>query len=635
MQTEKKTLQKIAVFANGWSCDFLNLTIEAIRKEAAKDGADLFLFVDYNLPNGVGSKTNHQKQLFHLFDPEAFDGVIVLTNTLNTKEEHDILESLLSPAGLPMVSTEVSFPGAAFIGTDNYRGVHELSEHLVEKHNVKNVVFVSGYEGHEENNIRRRALEDVLTEHGLALQDTIYGNFEFYHTRVSAEKWFRDGNPLPDAFVCANDFMALAMLEVIHREGLEVPRDVLVTGFDHVRDGLFSVPLLATVSRRWDVLGTEAYKELRHQFAHRNPLRSRVLDSTYIPSESCGCPPDPEAQAFRLEKVRNLHAEINHNNMVDFFFQEVRVEMARVENKEQFHEIAKKTLGRRDFFGKDYRICTDSTFFNDQDETRLRKMDRFSDELLVLYGLSDGETVPQRTFPTRELYPGYTHREGSSDIYVISPMYGNNMAIGYIIIKNNPKALYDIRFRLWINDLEALMITIRQYIFAQRANRELRRIYMSDHLSGMYNRTGCENVLFPFLRSEHEAGRDVTLVFADINRMKEINDDYGHLNGDLAIKVTANALKESLPKDWLLARYGGDEFIAVGSKRDGESLERFRSYFDTTLDQKVTRMKLPFHLTASFGGVEIAPDTAGSIDDFLALADQSMYIEKEKAHRRR
>jgi len=628
-----KAPQKIAVFANGWSCEFLSLTIEAIRKEAAKDNADVFLFVDYNLPTGIGSKTNHQKQLFHLFDPKEYDGVIVLANTLNTKEEHEILESLLPPAKLPMVSTEVSFPGAAFVGTDNYRGVYELAEHLIEKHNVKNIVFVSGFEGHEENAIRRKALEDVLEKHGMTLQDTILGNFDFYHTTIAGGKWFDDGNPLPDAFVCANDLMALAMVEVLHRQGLSVPEDALVTGFDRIRDGLYSVPLLATVSRRWDVLGTEVYNELRHQFIHRNPLSHQVLDSAFIPSESCGCEADPEAKTYRMEKMRNLHTEINQNNMVDFFFQEIRVEMARVENKEQFYEIAKQTLGKREFFGKDYCICTDSTFFNDEDEEKLRKSDRFSDDLLVLYERRDGESAPQRRFPTQEIYPGYVKEAGESNLYVISPMYGNNMAIGYIVMKNKPDVLYDIRFRRWINDLEALMITIRQYIFSQRANRELRTIYMSDYLSEMYNRTGCENVLFPFLEKEHADGRSCLLVFADINRMKEINDDYGHLNGDLAIKAVASALKEALPKDWILARYGGDEFIAAGPLRDGESIERFRNHFNTALDQLVTRNKLPFPLTASFGGVEITPETPGGIDDFLSLADESMYIEKEKAHR--
>ncbi len=626
--------QKVAVFANGWSCEFLNLTIEAIRKEAAKDGADVFVFVDYNLPTGIGSKTNHQKQLFHLFDPEEYDGVIILTNTLDTKEEHESLESILTPSKLPMVTTEVNFPGAAFVGTDNYRGVYDLAEHLVEKHGVKNVVFVSGYDGHEENNIRRKALEDVLEKHGLVLQDTIFGNFDFYHTTISASEWFAKEPPLPDAFVCANDLMALAMIEVLHRQGLEVPDDTLVTGFDRIRDGLYSVPLLATVSRRWDVLGTEAYKELRHQYLSRNPLRSQIFDSAFIPSESCGCEADPEAKLYRMDKMRNLHAEINENNMVDFFFQEIRVEMARVENKEQFHEIAKNTLGRRKFFGENYCICTDSAFFNNENEEELRALDRYSDDLLVLFERRDGESAELRRFPTHDLYPGYLREAGASNLYVISPMYGNNMAIGYIILKNKPDVLYDVRFRRWINDLETLMITIRQFIFAQRANQKLRTIYMSDYLSEMYNRTGCENVLFPFLESEHKAGRSCMLVFADINRMKYINDDFGHLSGDLAIKVTAKALKETLPDDWHLARYGGDEFIAVGPKRDGETIERFRSYFDTTLDQLVTRNKLPFPLTASLGGVEITPEVRGGIKDFLALADQAMYVEKEKAHRK-
>ncbi|MBR5419528.1 MAG: GGDEF domain-containing protein [Lachnospiraceae bacterium] len=629
---KEKKLRRIAIFANGWSCEFLSIAIEAIRGEAVKDGADVFVFVNYNLPGGVNSKANRQKQLFNLFDAKEYDGVIVLANTLNTKEETEAIQECLEGSGIPVVSTEVPFPGAAFLGSDNYHGVYELAQHLMNEHKVKNVVYVSGYEGNEENAIRKKALADALAERDLVIQDTIYGDFDFYRTSVEAGRWLEDGNSLPDAFVCANDHMALGIISSLFQRGIDVPGDVIVTGFDNIRDGQYTSPLVATVSRGWDELCVNAYRLLAKQLEAPDPGYEKLYPSYFIPSESCGCPAPEEAIRRRLEKMRNLRGEMSDMSMVDFFFQEIRLAMAKVESKEQFLEVAERTLGKRHFFGNDYSICIDPIFFAERNEENLRDRERYSERILSIYEHRDGGPAGQGEMMTSDLYPGYKNEEGVSNLYVIAALYTENMGIGYLILKNNPSIIYESSFRRWINNLESLMINIRQYIFAQKDNRALREIYMSDYLAETYNRNGCENVIFPYIEGEKKERRKVMLLFVDINCMKEINDEYGHLNGDLAIKVTAKALKESLPESWLFGRYGGDEFIAVGPA-GGRTVEGCRERFEVSMKRITKRMKLPFTLSASLGAHLILPEDEGSVEDFIRMADESMYEEKEKAHR--
>ncbi|MBR5116178.1 MAG: GGDEF domain-containing protein, partial [Lachnospiraceae bacterium] len=350
------------------------------------------------------------------------------------------------------------------------------------------------------------------------------------------------------------------------------------------------------------------------------------------PSESCGCEADAAARELRLEKMRNLYAESNDTHMVEFFFQEIRVAMAKVESKEEFHEKADLTLGKRSFFGTDYCLCTEPRFFEEEDNEILKQSTGFSPQMDILYEHQAGGSVPQRTYPLSEIYPGYQRIPGESHVYVISPMNNSEMLIGYLAIKDYPAILYDLRFKRWINNMETLLINIRQYIFAQRANRKLREIYMTDFLTGMYNRTGCDAVLFQYIREEKAAGRESMLLFADINCMKKINDEYGHLNGDLAIKATAKALMKSLPGKWLFCRYGGDEFIAVGQKGRDRSIEDYRARFNEELSKIAKRLKASFYLSASLGYYIITPEDTGEIEDFIHKADASMYEEKERAH---
>ncbi len=628
-----KKLNRIAVFTNGWGCEFISMVMEGLRKEAAADGVDIFAFVTYHLPGGINSPTRNQFQLHRLFDPEKFDGIIVFANTFNTPMETDFIHELIATSGLPAVSTAVPMEGCAFIGTANYNGAYELAKHIIEVHGCRNIVYVSGYEGNDESAVRRQALADALAEHGLSIQETIYCNFDFYMADLGIDKWIKEGKPLPDAFVCANDHMALGVISAIHNNGMEVPDNVIVTGYDHILDGQFTHPSIASVSRCMEELGINAYLELLNQIEHRDPSREIIFESHFVPSESCGCPPSEATINLRLKKMRNYYAETNQAGMVDFFFQEIRIAMAQAENKEQFHRIAEETLGKRHFFGTDYCICTEPRFFELEETINRDGTLHFHKTMDVLYEQRNGKPAPLREFSSAELYPGYVREPGRSNFYILSAMYGNNVSIGYIAIKNYPSVMYDLHFKRWINNMESMLVTVRQYIFSQKVNRQLREIYMNDFLTGMYNRTGCEDILYTYIESRRDAGLNTVLLFADINFMKEINDGYGHLNGDLAIKATAKALRNSLPESWLFGRYGGDEFIAVGPcNSDDINIEIYRANFAESLKKIADRLQVNFDLSASLGYCVITAGDSGYIGDFIRIADMSMYEEKKRMH---
>jgi diguanylate cyclase (GGDEF)-like protein len=156
---------------------------------------------------------------------------------------------------------------------------------------------------------------------------------------------------------------------------------------------------------------------------------------------------------------------------------------------------------------------------------------------------------------------------------------------------------------------------------------------MTDALTGMYNRTGCQKVLYDFIDSQKKAGQTSILVFTDIDRMKTINDFYGHLNGDLAIKATAEAFMTYSPKDWHFGRYGGDEFIAVGSCPESDSIDTLIRQISESMSNEFKSLNLSFMLHASIGYAVITPDDTGTIDDYIDRADKYMYAEKEKYHR--
>jgi len=116
--------------------------------------------------------------------------------------------------------------------------------------------------------------------------------------------------------------------------------------------------------------------------------------------------------------------------------------------------------------------------------------------------------------------------------------------------------------------------------------------------------------------------------------MKEINDVYGHLSGDLAIRTVASVLKSGLPEDWIVSRYGGDEFFVGGRLRGTDiDLESLRSTLENRLAREVKKRKLEFPLTISIGNARMQPGDTMEMEHYLEMADEDMYYVKQAHHK--
>ncbi|MBR6452775.1 MAG: GGDEF domain-containing protein [Lachnospiraceae bacterium] len=623
--------KRIAVFANGWSCDNNRSIINGLVESAKADGVDIFIYTTYIRWAEDPVQGKSRLNIFHLPDPELYDGAIMLKNTFNIPDESERIVNVFHKKGVPMISIEIPEEGMAFVGSDNYNGMFELTNHLIEEHGVKNVVFISGIEGNEECIVREMAAEDALKDHGLTLQEKVYFGYEFYKASVESEVWATGEKPMPDAFICANDHMALGLIATFQKHGIEVPEQVIVTGFDHIYEARTAAPILATVSRQWDEMGEELYRELMSQIEQPNPFYRKIYRTNFVPSESCGCKPTESDKEIRIKRIRNLYSESTKVDITNLFIQELGFNLSKIERKEEFFEPAHRIWEHHpEQLGKNFCICTEPLFFELDDESYPERIRGYSDEMDVIYGQKDGEGIPLHTFATKEVYPGYEHKEGESNVYVITPLNYMEYIIGYVAVKNEPEVLHDLRLMRCVSGLNMLFVMARRHIFAQQTNRKLEEIYMMDENSGMYNRTGCEKMLYPFLFNGKRDGKKMLLLFVDIDNMKTINDEFGHLNGDLAIKATAYAMRNALPSDWILCRYGGDEFLAGGVfDEDGAY---YKAKIEEAFDAIKEGLRIAFDLSISIGYYEIDPKDEQSVDDYIRLADEAMYEEKKKHH---
>jgi diguanylate cyclase (GGDEF)-like protein len=150
-----------------------------------------------------------------------------------------------------------------------------------------------------------------------------------------------------------------------------------------------------------------------------------------------------------------------------------------------------------------------------------------------------------------------------------------------------------------------------------------------DPLTGLNNRKQLRHFYDHWVKN-HSEGDTINVLMIDANKFKSINDTYGHVEGDRALKNIAESLKlgcKGLPKRANIARYGGDEFAVLFEASNQDDISYLMDNIRQQLADINERTKVPFELTVSIGSA--SSDGTLSLKELIDKADEAMYEEKE------
>lgn len=166
-----------------------------------------------------------------------------------------------------------------------------------------------------------------------------------------------------------------------------------------------------------------------------------------------------------------------------------------------------------------------------------------------------------------------------------------------------------------------------------RSRADLTYLAMYDGLTGLPNRLLLEDRAdIAFARQRRNPTQLCALLFFDLDGFKDINDKYGHKAGDVILRVTAERAKSIVRLNDTVARWGGDEFIILLEEVTQSALEnlmlRLRDELESPIDFEEWKLKVGVSI-----GFAIYPETGGSLDEILKIADQKMYEDKNQKNR--
>jgi diguanylate cyclase (GGDEF)-like protein/PAS domain S-box-containing protein len=180
------------------------------------------------------------------------------------------------------------------------------------------------------------------------------------------------------------------------------------------------------------------------------------------------------------------------------------------------------------------------------------------------------------------------------------------------------------------HDRSATVLLARDITAQLRYERDLHALALVDELTGLRNRRAFTLIAEQELARARRHGHTPMLVFADLDGLKQINDQHGHGAGDKAIKLVADALRQIIRETDLVARWSGDEFVALMVDGSDEAAQQISERLDAAI-ASLAPSDLPYVVTASVGASPLDP--ALPLRDAMERADAELYSQKKRGRR--
>ena len=602
---------KIAYFTVDWNYELVDQTLHGLKQYVDSHRNVVIRIFDCFGKDLDNDKDKSEYRIFTLPDLSSFDGAILLGNQLILPRTRDELVRRIDAAGIPAVSIGCPLPGCVLVDHDNRAAQRAMVNHVIREHNARRLVYLTGnlYNDCPEAHERLAGFQDACRENNIP-SENIQILEKTWRTTDGAEvaaQWLEEGFPLPEAFICANDEMALGLMEALQENNVRVPEDVIVTGYDNLDSAQLSCPRLSSVFCDYRHLNYRAMETLIDMIDEKHVPSVVHGDFEVTASESCGC-----TDAARTDTVRDRYFRQTRFLRSFYLLQgQLAEELFEANN---LKDLTAAVLRNRAIFGcHDIFLCINDYYFDNYEKAEWTQDSESYGSEMVLAGRS------YIRFPTRQLLPEpYLSRERFLIFY---PLHYNTYSIGYIAMDGLSEAAKMNLHESIFNFLEIAIENIRKKELLRRFNEMLDNMSVHDGLTQLYNRFGLERYGDEtFLRLIKKYG-SAQVLFTDMDDMKEINDTWGHEAGDAALQAVARILRENCGEEDFIMRYGGDEFvvIAVGTN------EKLRDNILAAADAWNASSGMPFKLGMSIGKVLATKKTKRSLEECIKEADTQMY----------
>lgn len=639
----------IGILAGSFHSDFSRMIVTEIATRLKERGAEIHLYLGMDVARYLEDYTEQEDimslQYFSLFAYSNFDDLdllIISSDTIYAAEYGVELEDFLRKLPkVPKVIIGESIENDTEISVmiDQYDGVKTMVDHLIEEHGCKKIAFLTGPKNIPNALTRLSAYRDSLKLHGLEVDEELieYGNF----TSLCDKQVEKLLSHKPEAIAAANDEMTVAIYRVAKKLGLEIGRDLLVTGYDDIPVAKIMEPPLTTMRQDYDRVA-DAAVDKAYEFLETGKSGSAVIKAYKIIRGSCGCAVNENDNIRRNEK-RGL--------MLSASYEELKMrEIREMKATLLLRSLLVQPITIKDFLERLAKglvmIGVDESMFTllDEPEVMDENKQMFAPEyqrLVMVQNPAGNHVFDPEDAP--KLFSNHEHESGDSrdNIQHIFPgkiwstymLFHDNLQYGSWSVKLE---LSDFMFYYTISleigsALRYLFLALEQQKTRKKLEEQnLALDYSASHdeLTGIYNRIGLLNRIKEFLGDE-PYGKSYVAVMSDLDHLKQINDNFGHGEGDYAIKTSAAILRKAMPQGMPLGRTGGDEFMGIFVADGSFCEEDFIAGVKKLCEEENKNNGRKYYVNLSVGCYTFRREADTDTDFCFRQADVNLYEAKK------
>lgn len=624
--------KNIGVFFNCSEVRFQKRFCRALANTARKKDYNLLFFIAFEVIDDESDFNKMNEKVIKFAPIENLDAVIIAYDTFDRPEIRQMLEDeIRSRATCPVISFREKYKDFLSILSNANDAIVNLVNHLADCHNCKNIMFMAGYPAHYDSNERLEKYKLAMEQKGLPIYENSVFHADMWRFKgeEAFQYFFSDPEHIPDAVICANDYMARALCTVAIDHGLRIPEDLKVTGVDDISEAIEYHPTLTTVS-----VDIEVMAECAIDLADKLIRKVYVKTPNSVPAkimyrESCGCNGEEVIETHQqqlnqyYERVSHLLGQPHNQTML-------QIDLDSSDSMEELLDTIQKhinlVVNHKSLF-----ICLSG--HKNSNNGRIFEED-ITDEVEPVFGYRDGKRINFNTkvFNKSNLLTFEAFDDDKPRTLYFSLLHDSTRCFGFVVSEfESLSDTVDQYYFDWILKLslafnKLFIASELRYLLAQTQQKSL-----TDFMTNISNRRSFDLWMNKNLDEWIKSGQELVFMTIDVDGLKKINDAYGHETGDMAIKMVADIIRKYCPENGHCSRMGGDEFLIVYPASDIKA-KKMASKLERHVEEKSKEEAVKFELEVSIGWYQSALTKESDVERCLSESDSRMYEVKKKHH---
>ena len=373
-----------------------------------------------------------EKNLFCAINPSQLDGIVYDPYSFASEYFYEYIDNYLqNNFDKPVVRIGMEDGKGIPVWYDDRSEMAEITLHLIYGHGCRKLICLTGPDSTQVAHSRAEGFIDAMRSAGLPVTDNdiIYGDFWIFAAQKLAGEIADGVRPKPDAVVCANDTMAVALCDALAERNISVPDDIRITGYDGFTEARMHVPAITTHQPSQETLGCKAMCRLYEAMTGNTAGLVHNEKGILLCRESCGCNSQNENDGF----------SVFDGVMADEGILDCTVSAALYETETlndlvmKMFELQYKFMDRS-HFGKERLflcLCSDWDTAVQTDAGRGYRTEGYSDSMYLI-----GSEGSRLNFPLEQILPASIDKESITSAFLL-PVHFQDQCYGYIALEVN------------------------------------------------------------------------------------------------------------------------------------------------------------------------------------------------------